>query len=169
MAVTIGSYEAILSGAVGGNGSATPLPSFTEVLTRGHWDGLDTNVFPPVGADYEVLYPIPPQGNTNHHVHRMDDGRWKVVKKSKDDWRHEPVTLQFRIRASSLATWFDFLLDNKNKEISLAICGIQPFLRTDVTNVVRIIDYTSPVREKEEIYKMSITFLYDPNYNSITL
>ena len=41
MAVSIGSYDAILSGAVGGDGSNAPLPSFTEVLTEGHWDGLD--------------------------------------------------------------------------------------------------------------------------------
>jgi len=38
MAVTIGDYESILSGGVGHSGGS--VPSFTEVLTRGHWTGL---------------------------------------------------------------------------------------------------------------------------------
>lgn len=42
MSVEIGSPDAILSGAVGGNsGGSDPLPDGTEALTRGHWAELD--------------------------------------------------------------------------------------------------------------------------------
>ena len=171
MAVAIGSYQAILSGAVGGNGSNTPLPSFTEVLTEGEWDGLDTDVFPPVAlADsYEVLYPIPPQGAVNIISCRTDNGVWKRTQKAQSMWRHETIILQFRIKAEAISDWLTFLDTNKGKEFTLAICGVQPFIRSSTTNVVRLVDYTSPTREFSKGYKMSILFLYDPNYNSITI
>lgn len=176
MAVTVGSSDAILSGAVGGSGTATPLPTFVEVLTRGNWDGLELELFPPDSQDAppeELLgdevpmhpnYPIVPQRSSNRLNFRTDNKTWKVVQKSKNKWGHEFITIQFTIiKAAYMKTFYQFLEDNAGKVVSFSTPGFQPFLRTTETNPVYIKNFSKPQRVKPKTYTISVTLLCDPN------
>jgi len=126
--------------------------------------------FPPANIPYEILHPIPPQGHTNNLVHFMDSGKPKVTKKSSSIWRHETCTLQFRVQANYLSAFLEPIISGKNGKFIITFPNIRPFLRLDDTDiVVRIPYFTEPVRENYEMYSFSITFLYDPNFNTITL
>ena len=165
MTVIAGSIKATLSSAVGGDGPASPLATAIEGLTEGHWDGIAENIFPPAGVDFEILYPIIPQANSNRFTFRDDRKSWKNVQKSENKWQHEFNTIQMRLvdAKKDMATVQQFIEDNAGKVVSLVLPGVQAFLRPDETNSVFIKKISKPVREKENTYKISITFLLDPN------
>ena len=173
MAVTEGSFDAILSGAVGGGGSNSPLPTFTEALTRGHWDGLDLDLFPPLAPASELIggrapihptYPIVPQRSSNRLSHRTDNKAWKVVQKSKNKWGHEFITIQFVIvNASYMNTFYQFLEDHAGELVLFSSPGYQPFMRASESNPAYIKSFSKPQRISPKTYNISITLLCDPN------
>jgi len=160
MAVTIGDYEAILSGGIGD--SDLSAAEITEVLTRGHWDGLSaTNLLPMTGV--EVLYPIAYIPRANKITFRQDKMTWKVTTKSSAAWRHEINTISFRVRKTNFSAFLSFLRNNKHQIVILNIPGVKPFIRADETNDVYILDIGNPQLEKPFHYKISVTFLRDPS------
>lgn len=176
MAVIIGSPDAILSGAVGGNGGVTdPLPDSTEGLTRGHWSGLSSDVFPPPPGGGEgagpgnqlpihPLYPIIPERKNNKILFRTDKKNWVNTQKSATTWSHEAITIQYRIvEASYMNTFYAFIESHKGQLVELSTPGYQPFLRADESNLVYILKVTEPVRVKPKTYEVSVTFLFNPN------
>lgn len=173
MAVTAGSSDAVLSGAVGGSGPDSPLATATEGLTRGMWDGFDFPAFPPtpgtgeeVGLEIPIhpSYPIIPQRANNRITFRTDDKTWKVTQKSENLWGHEFITLQFTVvNAKYLKTLIQFLKDNAGKTVLFSHQGYTPFMTAlEETNVI-IKNYSSPQRIKPKTYVMSVTILKDPN------
>lgn len=174
MAVVAGSPDAILSGAVGGNGGVTdPLADGVEGLTDGHWSGLDAPEFPPVAPIGEavgdekpihVLYPIVPERATNKLLFRNDNLGWEKTQKSEEEWSHQFNTIQFRIvNAPYMNTFYQFCEDNKGKLVNLVLPGVQPFLKSSEENLVYIKDFSKPVRENHVNYRIDVLVLLNPN------
>jgi len=178
MAVTVGSFEAILSDGVGGNGGVTdPLPDNTEGLTDGLWSGLDLDVFPPpwtsnvpAGWDgtnilpIEPVYPIVPERKTNTLAFRTDQKIWKSVQKSLNKWSHEVNVLQYKLhRSAYMEDVYGFIKSHKGQLVQLSTPGIQPFMRLPELNDVYIKSITKPIRTTEKTYTFNILFLFDPN------
>jgi hypothetical protein len=166
MPVTVGDPAAILSGGIGRLAEGVPA-SHEEILTRGHWTGQVSLVFPPEGIDgfgmVELLYPIEPQMNANRMVYRTDALTWKVVRKSESNWRHEIVTLNYRVHRDAFPLFYNALIENKGKVITLVTPGVQPFIRPDEENPAYVLNIGKPVREKEFFWRMGVTFLRNPN------
>lgn len=166
MAVKVGDAGAILSGGVG-RLAALAIPSPEEVLTRGHWTGTVSGVFPPDGisalGSVEILYPIQPLMDASRMVYRTDSLSWKVVNKSESKWRHEMVTLSYRVHRNSFPDFYNALIENKGSVITLNTPGVQPFIRSDETNRVYVTQIGKPIREKEFHWRIAVTFLRDPN------
>jgi len=107
----------------------------------------------------EVLYPIQPSGKANVLSFRKDSMEWKGVQKSEQLWRHEYITLRYRIRDINMDAFYNFHVNNKDSIVNLAICGLQLFLRDATENPVRIIKIGSPKRNMPAHYEISITYL----------
>jgi hypothetical protein len=166
MPVTVGDAGAILSGGVG-RLAPLAIPSPEEVLTRGHWTGVISGVFPPEGisslGSVEILYPIQPMMDASRMVYRTDSLSWKVVNRSENKWRHELVTLNYRVHRNAFPEFYDALLENKGSVLTLNTPGVQPFIRSDETNQVFVTQVGRPIREKEFHWRIAVTFLRDPN------
>lgn len=176
MAVVAGSPDAILSGAVGGNGGVTdPLPDSTEGLTRGHWSGLDLDQFPPLPSNppagwpancipLEPIYPIVPERKNNTLTFRTDNKAWKDVQKSEQAWSHEVNKLKYKVvNAFYLKDIVDFIKSHKGQLVNLSTPGVQPFMKTSELNAVFIKSYSKPKRIAPKTYTIDILFLFDPN------
>ena len=174
MAVSAGSFHAILTGGIAGNnGTDDPLPSSEEGVTRGHWDGLGAPTLPPppppgqgVGnlAPIELLYPMVPKHTRNKLLFRTDNKNWVGVQKSINRWGHEFITLKYRIhKAVYMDTFYKFLEDNAGKIITLDTPGVQPFMRATESNEAYIKKFTRPKREKQKTWRIDVTFLHNPN------
>lgn len=162
MTVSIGNSEGIFTQGNWSQGSNTPLASFTEVFTEGHWDGSDVAQVP---LEYvEILYPIIPVTKNNTLTFRTDKKNWKMVQKSVSKWEHEIITLNIRIvLASYMNTFYQFLENNVGMIVELNLPGVQPFMTTSEINNVYITGFSKPLRDMQKRYSMSITFLKDPN------
>lgn len=166
MPVTVGDPGSILTGGIG-RLAAGETATNEEILTRGHWTGQVSLVFPPDGIEglgmVELLYPIEPQLNANRLVYRTDTLSWKVVSKSESHWRHEIVTLNYRVHRDAFPVFYNTLFENKGKVITLVTPGVQPFIRPDEENPAYVLNIGKPVREKEFFWRMAVTFLRNPN------
>jgi len=166
MAVLVGEYGAVLTGGVTHSADDTyRTVNASEGQSRGCWSGSENATFPPTGIDVEPLYPFVPEGRSSVMVHRTDNMVWHPIQKASTKWRHEPITIAFLVRSVYMKTLIDFLIANKGntaQPVILNLPGIQPFLRTSQINDVYIIGYSRPIREREFIYKISITFLRAP-------
>ena len=166
MPVSIGNPGAILSGGVG-HLALGESASHEEILTRGHWTGRVSLVFPPDGIEdlgmVELLYPIEPQMDANRLAYRTDALTWKVVEKSETRWRHEIVTLNYRVHRDAFPLFYDTLIENKGKVITLVTPGVQPFIRPDEENPVYVVRIGKPAREFEFFWRIAATFLRNPN------
>ena len=107
----------------------------------------------------EILHPIQPVVKSNKKVFRRDDRTWTKVQKSELLWRHELVTLRYRIDRTRIAVMTAFFKSSKGQLTQLVTDGIQPFMRSATTNSVYTIDYTSPRLEMPAQYSIDVTYL----------
>ena len=112
-------------------------------------------------TEVEVLYPFQPSAKSNKLVFRKDSMEWNKVKKSKLDWRHEYITLRYRIKADEFEAFYEFHVDNKGDLVLLNIPGVQPFIRASESNEVWIITFSAPQRTLPKHFEMSVTYLND--------
>lgn len=107
----------------------------------------------------EILHPIQPIIKSNKKAFRKDNKEWNSVKKSALLWRHEAVTLRYRILDTKIAVMTAYFKSTKGTLTQLITLGMQPFLRSATTNTVFTLDYTSPRLEQAKIYSIDVTYL----------
>jgi hypothetical protein len=114
----------------------------------------------------EILYPIQPVPKSNVLVFSKDSREWEGLQKSATIWRHEFVTLRYRIRSGNIKGFIEALINGKGKKLQLSTPCMQPFIRTTTTNEVYLISWSNPVREKALHHIMSVTYLYHEKQDS---
>lgn len=109
----------------------------------------------------ETFYPIQPVVRSNVLVYQQDDGQIDEVQKSGSTWRHEIVTLKFRIMDAYIEAFIEFLEANVGVTMTLNTPGISPFLRTATSNTVYIIPPWSTPKKSGNLplhWEMSVTY-----------
>lgn len=110
-------------------------------------------------TNVEPLWPIQPTITNNTIAYQKDSREWEQVQKSDSLWRSEITSIRFRIFTSvSATTFYVFHNTNKNTNVELNLPGIQPFLRSDESNEVRILSYTALQQVMPTIYEMTVTY-----------
>lgn len=94
----------------------------------------------------EIFYPIQPLPRSNVTVFGQDSKTKDAVQKSSSAWRHEIVTLKFRIMDVNFKAFYEFHVDNFAVQATLSTPGYYPFLRTATSNEVFIMDFTAPTK-----------------------
>lgn len=114
----------------------------------------------PIGdCEIEIMYPILPSAKSNINVFRKDSMEWRPVQKSEHKWRHEFVTLRFKVRDSLINDFYNFHVTNKGILVQLSTPGINPFIRSSEVNNVFIFDFSKPRLEKQKSFMMSVTYI----------
>lgn len=106
----------------------------------------------------EVLYPITIITRTNKIVFAQDSKQWDATQKSSSEWHYEMCKITFRVRELNFPAFYSFLGTNKASTITLAITGVQPFIRAAESNIVYILHYTKPILQKPLHRTITVTF-----------
>ena len=92
----------------------------------------------------KTFYPVKPDPKSNVLVWPQDSREWKTLQKSASAWRHEYVSLKFRINDENYPTFLSFLVANQGKIVTLYFPGMQPFIRSTESNDVYLKTFSRP-------------------------
>ena len=109
-------------------------------------------------TNIQTLYPMQPNPQGNTIVYRLGNSRWVSVKKSESLWRGEIITLRHKGQEADIEALFTFLKDFKGQIVTLTTDGIQPFIRPEETNNVKIISHSKPARTLSQYWEISVTY-----------
>lgn len=106
-----------------------------------------------------ILYPIQPTASANVIVYQKDSREYVPVQKSAVAWRHEVTSLRFRIFGiADMKIFYQFHIDNMGLLVTLNTVGYQPFIRAGSSNIVKILDYSAPVKIEPLNYEITVTY-----------
>jgi hypothetical protein len=125
--------------------------------------GFDMGAYDRIGFEIpltgvQILYMIPNNISPDKLVSESDNGEFFGIQKNTTSARVEMTTLSLKVRQSNMEDLITFLKTNyRKKTVKFDKVGMTPFLNADESNECRIISYTSPVKEQEKYYTMSLT------------
>lgn len=115
---------------------------------------------PITDCDVEILYPIQPIVRSNMKTYRKDSMEWDNTQKSALVWRHEMISMRFRLQDILINNFLGFHIKHKAEIVLLKTPGIQPFIRSESElQKVRIVKIGAPKKSMPRMYDMSITYL----------
>jgi hypothetical protein len=109
----------------------------------------------------EILYPVVPLNAVNKVLTKMDSQEWKAANKANSVYVQKRSIIRFRIDTSYLATFLGDLHNNRTAQFRLQTPGFTPFGVNSEDNYVRLLNYTSPIREPGGLtYLADVEFLF---------
>jgi hypothetical protein len=117
--------------------------------------------FPADRTMTEILYPVIPVNEISKALFKTDSQEWKVTDKASATHTRMRSTLRFRVERSYMATFEGDLQANRLVAFRLQTPGYTPFGVDSQDNMVRLLNYTQPIRERGGLtYLVDATFLF---------